>query len=72
MPKLFFGFQALVDCTRHVCFKNIFGSFDDKGRKVLTGEWYNWPDLDAYNIGVADLAKTMTKGMTIDVLCAGF
>ena len=72
IPKLFFGFQAVIDCTPLAYFKNQFALFEDDGKKSLINGWDVVTDFDEHNILLAELAKVMTKGMTVNVLCAAF
>ena len=61
-----------IDCTNFIDFKLTYGHTREDGRKELHFDWHTWPELDALNLNVANLAKTMTKGMTVDVLCASY
>ena len=72
VPKLFFGIQALIDCTSLIDFKLTYGHVHEDGSKELHFGWHTWSELDTLNLNIANLSKTMTKGMTVDVLCASF
>ena len=70
--RQFFGFQPIVECTYFVDFKNMHGFADQHDIKFNLDDWNRYPDLDKYNLEVADLSKIMTKGMTIDFLSVSF
>jgi hypothetical protein len=72
MPKLFFGFQSLVDCTPLSFFKRQFAMYEEYKTIMLINGWDSVDSFDAFDITLADMAKVVTKGMTVNVLCASF
>ena len=45
---------------------------EDAKTKMLINSWDSVDSFDAFSITLADMAKVMTKEMTVNVLCASF
>jgi len=62
----------MFDCTPWRTFKDQYGLIEQNGNKILINGWNNIESFDNFYLPLADLAKIMTKDMTINVLCAAF